>query len=163
TVARADALVLPLAMLRAIFEVVRQQGGVAAQQRSLGTLGILAIWLGLAQAAFDFTLEYVGQRHGYLAGTASVFGPPPGYRSEQPWAQSAIGNMEHWLETSRIIFYDTVRRLDEPFPSTQAFTRGLVRTVYHLRRMTEEVLMGAMKTCGAHAYVRTRPLERIVR
>ena len=24
----------------------------------------------------------------------------------------------------------------------------------HLRRMTEEVAMGAMKVCGAHAYVR---------
>jgi alkylation response protein AidB-like acyl-CoA dehydrogenase len=160
---RTDTLVLPLAMLRAVFEAVQQQAGTAAQRRSLGTLGILAIWLGLSQAAFDFTVEYVRQRHGYLAGAVSVLGAPPGYRSEQPWAQSAIGNMEHWLETGRIIFYDTVRRLDEPFAGNQEFTRHLVRTVYHLRRMTEEVALGAMKTCGAHAYVRTRPLERIVR
>lgn len=160
---KTEALVLPLAMLRAIFEAAQAAGGAAGQRRALGTLGILAIWLGLSQAAFDFTVEYVGQRHGYLAGAASALGTPPGYRSEQPWAQSAIGNMEHWLETGRTVFYDTVRRVDETFPSPQAFTRQLVRTVYHLRRMTEAVGMGAMKVCGAHAYVRGRPLERIFR
>lgn len=160
---RGEALTLPLAMLQAVFEAVRAQGGTAAQRRSLGILGILAIWLGLSQAAFDFTVAYVAKRHGYLAGAGGALGPPPGFRSEQPWAQSAIGNMEHWLETGRTIFYDTVRRLDEPFPSTAAFTRQLVRTVYHLRRMSEEVGLGAMKVCGAHAYVRNRPLERIFR
>lgn len=162
-VPKGEAMVVPLATFRAFIQAAQSQGGVAVQRRSLGTLGILAIWLGLSQAAFDFTVEYVAQRHGFLAGTSSVFGPPPGYRSEQPWAQTAIGNMEHWLETGRVVFYDTVRRVDSPFPSGQAFTRHLVRTVYHLRRMTEEVAMGAMKVCGAHAYVRARPLERIFR
>lgn len=162
-VPKSDALVLPLAMLRMIFEAVQSQGGTLSQRRSLGTLGILAIWLGLSQAAFDFTVEYVRQRHGYLAGTSSLLGAPPGYRAEQPWAQAALGNMEHWLETGRTLLYDTVARLETPFPTTQDFTRLLVRTVYHLRRMTEEVGMGAMKVCGAHAYVRGRPLERIFR
>lgn len=163
TVPKSEALVVPLPMFRAFFEALQTQGGVAVQRRSLGTLGILATWLGLAQAAFDFTLAYVKQRHGYLAGAASALFGSVGYRSEQGWAQSAIGNMEHWLETGRVIFYDTVRRLDTPFPSTQEFTRHLIRTVYHLRRMSEEVGLGAMKVCGAHAYVRNRPLERIFR
>jgi alkylation response protein AidB-like acyl-CoA dehydrogenase len=162
-VPRSEALVLPAAMLRAIFQVLQTQTGPSVQQRSLGTLGILAIWLGLAQAAFDFTVEYVAKRHGYLAGTTSVLFATPGYRSEQPWAQTAIGNMEHWLETGRIVFYDTVARLSTAFPNPQEFTRHIVRTVYHLRRMSEEIAMGAMKVCGAHAYVRSRPLERIVR
>ena len=39
----------------------------------------------------------------------------------------------------------------------------MARTVYHLRRMSEEVSQGAMKVCGAHAYVRQKPLERIFR
>jgi alkylation response protein AidB-like acyl-CoA dehydrogenase len=160
---RADALVLPTAMLRAVFQVLQTQTGPAVQMRSLGTLGILAIWLGLARAAFDFTVDYVAKRHGYLAGTSSAIFATPGFRSEQPWAQTAIGNMEHWLETGNVVFYDTVARLNITFDSQQEFTRHLVRTVYHLRRMTEEVAMGAMKVCGAHAYVRTRPLERIVR
>lgn len=162
-VPRADTLVLPLPVIRAVFEALQSQPSVQGQRRSLGTLGILAIWLGLAQAAFDFTVEYVAKRHGFLAGEASTLGAPAGFRSEQGWAQSAIGRMEHWLETGRIVLYDTIARLDTPFPSVQAFTRHLVRTVYHLRRMVEEVLMEAMRTCGAHAYVRSRPLERMVR
>ncbi len=160
---RSAALVLPLPMIRAVFEALQNQVSAQSQRRSLGTLGILAIWLGLAQAAFDFTVEYVQKRHGFLAGEAATLGAPATYRAEQGWAQGAIGHMEHWLETGRSLLYDTVARLDTPFPSAQAFTRHLVRTVYHLRRMVEEVMLGAMKTCGAHAYVRSRPLERIAR
>lgn len=163
TLDRADTLIVPLAMMRMVIQAASSMPSVPLQRRSLGTLGILAIWLGLSQAALDFTVEYVRQRHGYLAGTSSALGTPPGYRSEQPWAQSAIGNMDHWLETGRVLFYDTVRSLDTLEPDVQRFTRRLIRTVYHLRRMTEEVGMGAMKVCGAHAYVRNRPLERIFR
>ena len=160
---RSEALVVPLAMLRMVTQAAQQAGGVAGQVRSLGALGIGAIWLGLARAAFDFTVEYVGQRHGFLAGTNSALGTPPGFRAEQGWAQSAIGNMDHWLETGNVVFYDTVARLNQPFPSSQSFIRHLGRTIYHLRRMIEEVGMGSMKVCGAHAYVRSRPLERIFR
>jgi alkylation response protein AidB-like acyl-CoA dehydrogenase len=161
---KAEALVIPAALLRVILEAQGQVTNPQTQNRARGALGILAIWLGLAQAAFDFTADYVKQRHGYLAGPMTSLGSaPPGYRSDQAWAQMAIGNMEHWLETGRVVLYDTVRRLDGEFESSQAFTCHLVRTVYHLRRMSEEVSAGAMRTCGAHAYVRSKPLERIYR
>ncbi|MEX0781960.1 MAG: acyl-CoA dehydrogenase family protein [Dehalococcoidia bacterium] len=160
---KSEAMVIPQAMLRAIMEAQGQASTVMSQQRARGALGITAIWLGLAQAAFDFTLDYVKQRHGYLAGAGGALGNQPGYRSDQAWAQMGIGNMEHWLESGRIMLYDCVRRLDTPFESVPEFTRHLVRTVYHLRRMSEEVSQGAMKVCGAHAYVRNRPLERIFR
>lgn len=160
---KAEALVIPLALLRVILEAQGQVTSPQTQNRARGALGILAIWLGLAQAAFDFTLDYVRQRHGYLAGPTATLGGVPGYRSDEAWAQMAIGNMEHWLETGRTVLYDTVRRLDDPFENPQAFIRHLVRTVYHLRRMSEEVSAGAMRTCGAHAYVRSKPLERIFR
>ncbi|MCC7364971.1 MAG: acyl-CoA/acyl-ACP dehydrogenase [Dehalococcoidia bacterium] len=162
---KSETLIIPQAMLRVI---IQAQGSVSTpmtQNRAKGGLGIAAIWLGLAQAAFDFTIDYVKHRHGYLAGPTITIGtgPGPGFRSDQAWAQFGIGNMEHWLETARIVLYDTVRRLDEPFPDPQAFTRHISRTVYHLRRMSEEVSQGAMKVCGAHAYVKARELERIFR
>ncbi len=160
---KAEGLVIPAAMLRMVLQAQAQVVDVQTQMRARGALGILAIWLGLAQAAFDFTVDYVKQRHGYLAGPNATGLASPGFRSEQPWAQFAIGNMEHWLETARIVLYECVHRLETPFESPQAFTRHLVRTVYHLRRMSEEVSAGAMRTCGAHAYVRNRPLERIYR
>ena len=160
---KTEALIIPVAMMRAVVQAQSQIIDVPTQRRGRGALGILAIWLGLSQAAFDFTVDYVGKRHGFMAGTANALGGSPGYRSEQPWAQFGIGNMEHWLETGRTILYDTVRRLETPFESPQAFTRHMVRTTYHLRRMSEEVAEGSMKVCGAHAYVKNRPLERIFR
>ena len=160
---KAEALVAPSAMLRVVLEAQQKVTTPLTQRRSAGLMGVLAIWLGLSQAAFDFTIDYVKQRHGFLAGAQSVLGTPPGYRSEQAWAQFGIGDMEHWIETGRTVLYDTARRLDDTFASPQEFTRLMIRTVYHLRRMGEEVAQGAMKVCGAHAYVRARPLERIFR
>jgi len=160
---KIEGLVIPAAMMRMVLQAQSQVISVQTQMRARGALGILAIWLGLAQAAFDFTLGYVKERHGYLAAPNTNAGGGVGYRSEQPWAQFAIGNMEHWLETGRIVLYDCVNRLETPFDDPQAFTRHLVRTVYHLRRMSEEVSAGAMRTCGAHAYVKGRSLERIYR
>ncbi|MGE5594914.1 MAG: acyl-CoA dehydrogenase family protein [Hyphomicrobiales bacterium] len=159
---KSEALIIPAPVLRVIMEAQGQATNPATQNRVKGALGITAIWLGLAQSAFDFTIDYVKQRHGYLAGPP-INGVNPGFRSEQAWAQFGIGNMEHWLETGRIVLYDTVRRLDEPFAGPQEFIRHITRTVYHLRRMGEEVAQGSMKVCGAHAYVRARPLERIYR
>ena len=160
---KSEALVIPSAMLRIVLQAQAQVIDVQTQMRARGAIGILAIWLGLSQAAFDFTLAYVKERHGYLAAPTAATTGNNGFRSEQAWAQFGIGNMEHWLETGRIILDDTIRRLETPFATPQEFTRHLVRTVYHLRRMSEEVSQGVMKVCGAHAYVKNRPLERIFR
>jgi len=160
---KSEALVIPSAMLRIVLQAQAQVIDVQTQMRARGAIGILAIWLGLSQAAFDFTIDYVKQRHGYLAAPTAATTGNNGFRSEQAWAQFGIGNMEHWLETGRIILDDTIRRLETPFATPQEFTRHLVRTVYHLRRMSEEVSQGVMKVCGAHAYVKNRPLERIFR
>jgi alkylation response protein AidB-like acyl-CoA dehydrogenase len=132
---RDEAFVAPLSLLR---EGQRALPLEAQKIRSWGALGILGIWVGLAQAAFDFTLEYVGKRHGYLAGNSQA-GGEVGYRADEAWAQTAIGRMDHWLGTGRILLHDTIRRLDGPFDDVPQFTRHMVRTVYHLRRMSEEV------------------------
>jgi alkylation response protein AidB-like acyl-CoA dehydrogenase len=160
-VPKAEALVAPMAMVRVIIEAAASNPALA-QQRARGALGICAIWLGLSQAAFDFTVDYVGKRHGLGAGDSTLFGTV-GFRAAEPWAQFGIGNMEHWLETGRIVLYDMARRLGTPFATTADYNRAMVRVIYHLRRMSEEVSAGAMKVCGAHAYVRARPLERIFR
>ena len=156
---RDQAFVAPLSLLR---EGQRALPLEAQKIRSWGALGILGIWVGLAQAAFDFTLEYVEKRHGYLAGNSQA-GGEIGYRANEAWAQTAIGRMDHWLGTGRIVLCDMIRRLDGPFDSVPQFTRHMVRTVYHVRRMSEEVADDAMRTCGAHAYVSGSRLERVFR
>lgn len=160
-VPKGEALVIPQQMMRMVQQMQAAMTTPATQQRARGALGICAIWLGLAKAAFDFTVDYVKQRHGYLAG--SILTNPVGLRSEQAWAQFGVGEMDAWLHSGRVILYDTIRSLDSAYPSPQEFTRAITRCVYHLRRMSEEVAAGAMKVCGAHAYVRAKPLERIFR
>lgn len=121
--------------------------------------GIAAIWVGLAQAALDFTVDHVQHRYGYMAeGTFNA--SPTQFRADEAWAQTGIGNMDHWLGTGRDLLHGMAARLDagEDVPA-----RDLVRTLFHLRRMSEEVSMGAMKVCGAHGYVTAQRLERIFR
>lgn len=62
---KSEGLVIPAAMLRMVLQAQAQVVDVQSQLRARGALGILAIWLGQAQAAFDFTIDYVKQRHGY--------------------------------------------------------------------------------------------------
>lgn len=156
---RADALIVPLALLRAAEQMQTQQQW---QRRAYPALGILAIWLGNAQALFDEVIAYVQKRYGYLAADGAV-GAPTGLRSEQPWAQIAIGNMEHWLGTGRSLLYDALRQVEQPFPDRQSFVRFQVRTTYHLRRMAEEVAQGAISVAGAHGYVRGAEIDRLYR
>ena len=156
---RADALIVPLALLRAAEQMQTQQQW---QRRAYPALGILAIWLGNAQALFDEVIAYVQKRYGYLAADGAV-GAPTGLRSEQPWAQMAIGNMEHWLGTGRSLLYDALRQVEQPFPDRQSFVRFQVRTTYHLRRMAEEVAQGAISVAGAHGYVRGAEIDRLYR
>jgi alkylation response protein AidB-like acyl-CoA dehydrogenase len=162
-----DGLVVPIsqawiAPVKLLREGQRQQTVPMLQGRSFGAIGILGIWLGLAQAAFDFTLDYVGKRHGYLAGQTAA-GEQIGFRADEAWAQIAIGRMEHALEIGRIVLYDTIAKLAAPFPDAQTFTRHMVRSVYHLRRMAETLAEESMKVCGAHAYVAGSRLERTFR
>lgn len=158
-VPKSEAFLAPASLMR---EGQTRMTVERSQQRSWGALGILAIWVGLSEAAFDATLDYVGKRHGFLAGQGAP-GTTPGYRSEEAWAQIGIGSMEHWLGTGRTVFDDALASLEREFDDVQAFTRHQVRAVYHLRRMSEEIASGCMRVCGAHAYVTGRPLERIFR
>jgi alkylation response protein AidB-like acyl-CoA dehydrogenase len=128
---------------------------------AFATLGITAIWVGLARAAFDFTIDHVKHRYGYMAGS-SLDVQNTSYRADEGWAQTAIGNMDHWLGTGQILLSDLVDRINT-YDSDDIMGRDMVRVVFHLRRMAEEVALEAMKTCGAHGYVKSRDLERIFR
>jgi alkylation response protein AidB-like acyl-CoA dehydrogenase len=121
--------------------------------------GIAAIWVGLSQAAMEFTVDHVQRRFGYMA-EGAFNASTTEYRADEAWAQIGIGAMDHWLGTGRDLLHTVTSRLDagEEVPN-----RDLVRTLFHLRRMTEEVSMRAMKVCGAHGYVTGQRLERIFR
>ena len=157
---RADCFVVPLSLLRMGEQMIPQ---LQWQRRALPGLGICAIWLGNAQAMFDETVEYLQQRRGYLASANSPLGGTNELRSQQAWAQMALGEMDSWLASARAMLYHAVNEVDRPYSDRQSFIRMQVRTTHHLRRMAEEVAQISIKTTGAHAYVKGHPLERLYR
>ena len=158
--ARADCFVVPLALLRMGEQMIPQ---LQWQRRALPGLGICAIWLGNAQAMFDETIEYLQHRRGYLASANSPLGGTNELRSQQAWAQMALGEMDSWLASGRTMLYHGVDEVDRAYADRQSFVRMQVRTTHHLRRMAEEVAQISIKTTGAHAYVKGHPLERLYR
>jgi alkylation response protein AidB-like acyl-CoA dehydrogenase len=159
-VPRADCFVVPLSLLRMGEQMIPQ---LQWQRRALAGLGICAIWLGNAQVMFDETLDYLKQRRGYLAQANSPFGGSNETRSQQAWAQMALGDMDSWLASGRTMLYHAVDEVETPYGDRQSFIRMQVRTTHHLRRMAEEIAQISIKTTGAHAYVKGHPLERLYR
>jgi alkylation response protein AidB-like acyl-CoA dehydrogenase len=159
-VPRADCFVVPLSLLRMGEQMIPQ---LLWQRRALPGLGICAIWLGNAQAMFDETVEYLQQRRGYLASANSPLGGTNELRSQQAWAQMALGEMDSWLASGRTMLYHAVSEVERAYDDRQSFIRMQVRTTHHLRRMTEEVAQISIKTTGAHAYVKGQALERLYR
>ena len=157
---RTDCFVVPLSLLRMGEQMIPQ---LQWQRRALPGLGICAIWLGNAQAMFDETVEYLRQRRGYLASANSPLGGSNELRSQQAWAQMALGEMDSWLASGRTMLYHAVGEVDRAYSDRQSFIRMQVRTTHHLRRMAEEVAQISIKTTGAHAYVKGQPLERLYR
>ncbi|WP_432842297.1 acyl-CoA dehydrogenase family protein [Dactylosporangium sp. CA-092794] len=145
-------------------------GGATAvemQSRFRGMFGSRAIWLGLCTAAFDFTVDYCSRRYGAMAISgdfARAFGAGgDGLRADHAWAQIGVGRMDHWISTGRTLLYDLARRFQSEELSAGEAGVLMNRLNYHLRRMCEEVIQLSMGICGSHAYVKDRPLERIVR
>lgn len=164
---REEALVMPLSAFHDSTAGVDRTVSNRTHHRYRGLIGGRAVWLGLAQAAFDFTLDYSSKRYGAMAvppEVAKAFGAGgDGLRSSHAWAQIDIGHMAHWIDTSRILFYDFIDRVEQGVLSKEEEAVFMTRTTFHLRRMSEEVAQLSMRVCGAHAFVKTRPLERIVR
>jgi len=157
---RSDCFVVPLSLLRMGEQMIPQ---LQWQQRALPGLGICAIWLGNAQAMFDETVQYLQRRRGYLASANSPLGGSNELRSQQAWAQMALGEMDSWLASGRAMLYHAIEQVYTPYSDRQSFIRMQVRTTHHLRRMAEEVAQISIKTTGAHAYVKGQPLERLYR
>ena len=161
-VPRAEALVITMDDFKAYGRGTATTGRAAAQDRCRGVVGVMAVWLGLSRAALDYTLEYAKQRYGKLALPTAIAGDGEGMRSDEAWAQIELGHMSHWIESSEILLNDFLSSLGR-FETNQDFTKHLSLVSFHMRRMTEDVAMGSMRVCGAHGFLRNRPLERIFR
>lgn len=109
-------------------------------------------YLGIAQAAYDFTVQYL---------RADLPGMPPVKRRMYPTKQTAVAQMRILLEQTRALFLQTARdaRLD---PDPDARLR-LYASHYTVMENAAALASLAIRTCGGQSMLRSLPLERLYR
>jgi alkylation response protein AidB-like acyl-CoA dehydrogenase len=109
-------------------------------------------YMGLAQAAYDFTVQYL---RGELPGM------PPVKRRMYPTKQIALAEMRVKLEQTRAFFLQTAReaRVD---PDRDARMR-LYAAHYTIMENANDIARLAIRTCGGQSMLKALPLERIYR
>ena len=114
-------------------------------------LGFGATFLGLMQAAYDFTIAYL---RGEVPGA-------PGARGEAMTDGRALADMLFILEASRALFYRVISeaRLDPPIECVQRARAAHVQLQRSVVYLTGE----AIRICGGRAILKRHPLERYYR
>ncbi|HET9822675.1 MAG TPA: acyl-CoA dehydrogenase family protein [Burkholderiaceae bacterium] len=109
-------------------------------------------YMGIAQAAYDFTVQYL---------RGEVPGMPPVKRRMYPTKQIAVAQMRITLEQTRALFLQTAReaRVD---PDKDARMR-LLASHYTIMENANALTALAIRTCGGQSMLKSLPLERLYR
>jgi alkylation response protein AidB-like acyl-CoA dehydrogenase len=109
-------------------------------------------YMGIAQAAYDFTVSYL---------RGEVPGTPPVKRRMYPTKQIAVAQMRIALEQTRALFLQTAReaRVD---PDKDARMR-LYAAHYSIMENANAITALAIRTCGGQSMLKSLPLERLYR
>jgi alkylation response protein AidB-like acyl-CoA dehydrogenase len=109
-------------------------------------------YMGIAQAAYDFTVQYL---------RAEVPGMPPVLRRMYPTKQQAVAQMRIQLEATRALFLQNARDAGaDPDPDTRM---RLYAAHYTVMENANDLCRLAVRTCGGHSMLKTLPLERLYR
>jgi len=125
--------------------------GQLYQRQPHAFLGFSATFLGLMQAAYDFTIAYI---------TGQI--PDAPSRKEVGLATgNAVAEMLFTLETTRALFYRAIseERLDPPVEAVQRARAAHVQVQRAVVQLTGE----AIRVCGGRAMLKRYPLERYYR
>jgi alkylation response protein AidB-like acyl-CoA dehydrogenase len=115
-------------------------------------LTLTPTYMGLAQAAYDFTVRY-------LRGEQPGAGPVK--RRMYPTKQIAVAHMRVMLEQTKTLWFQVISEAG-PNPSKDQLLR-LWTAQYTVMENANELAQLAIRTCGGQAMLRTLPLERIYR
>jgi alkylation response protein AidB-like acyl-CoA dehydrogenase len=109
-------------------------------------------YMGLAQAAYDFTVAYL---------RAEVPGMPPVQRRMYPTKQLAVAQMRVMLEQTRALFLRTAfeARVD---PDKDTRLR-LYAAHFTVMENAQAIAALAIRTCGGQSMLKSLPLERLYR
>lgn len=109
-------------------------------------------YLGLANAAYDFTVKYL---------RGEVPGEPPVKRRMYPTKQIAVAQMRIQLEQMRALFSRAILEA-KPNPSKDEKMR-LYAAHYSIMEGANDIARLAIRTCGGQSMMKHLPLERIYR
>ncbi len=109
-------------------------------------------YLGLANAAYDFTVSYL---------RGEVSGEPPVKRRMYPTKQIAVAQMRIQLENMRSIFSRAIAEA-KPNPSKDEKLR-LYAAHYSVMEGANDIARLAIRTCGGQSMMKNLPLERLYR
>ncbi|MBK8742463.1 MAG: acyl-CoA/acyl-ACP dehydrogenase [Betaproteobacteria bacterium] len=109
-------------------------------------------YMGIAQAAYDFTVSYL---------RGEVPGTPPVKRRMYPTKQIAVAEMHIKLEQTRALFLRAIAdaRVD---PGKEARLR-VYAAQYTVMEYANDLCRLAIRTCGGQAMLKSLPLERLYR
>jgi alkylation response protein AidB-like acyl-CoA dehydrogenase len=109
-------------------------------------------YMGIAQAAYDFTVSYL---------RAEVPGMPQVKRRMYPTKQAAVAEMRIKLEQTRALFLQNARdaRVD---PDKDTRMR-LYAAHYTIMENANDISRLAIRTCGGQSMLKSLPLERLYR
>ena len=137
---------------------------VLATQRPHLSLLFAPAFLGIAQAAFDFTVAW-------LRGEVPAGGAAPVKRRTVPGKQAAVAQMRVLLEQARALLLQALREASPPPPGSPARSaqdtdearQRLQAAQFTLVEHAQAVAALALRTCGGQAMLRQHPLERLYR
>ena len=109
-------------------------------------------YLGIANAAYDFTVSYL---------RGEVAGEPPVKRRMYPTKQVAVAQMRIQLEAMKSIFARAIHEA-APNPSKDVRMR-LYAAQYTVMEGANDICRLAVRTCGGQSMMKHLPLERLYR
>lgn len=109
-------------------------------------------YLGVANAAYDFTVKYL---------RGEVEGEPPVKRRQFPTKQIAVAQMRIQLESMRSLFTRAILEA-KPHPSKDEKLR-LYAAHYSIMEGANDIARLAIRTCGGQSMLKHLPLERLYR
>ena len=109
-------------------------------------------YMGIAQAAYDFTVRYL---RGEMPGT------PPVRRRMYPTKQLAVAQMKIMLEQTKSLWFQSISEA-RPNPGKDALLRAWAAQ-YSVMENANEIAQLAIRTCGGQAMLKSLHLERLYR
>jgi alkylation response protein AidB-like acyl-CoA dehydrogenase len=120
-----------------------------------------AMWMGHCRRIRDYLIGYISERSGTIA--TEELNPNHPRRTQMPWAQACLGQLEHWISTGQYVIYQAIEEISDESMDPVVRAEKMQLALYHMRRMCEEVLLNSFRMSGAHGIVEARPLERMYR